>query len=197
MVVGSEVIRRSREVSRRIYYTVMLNSSRGILDFVGLSGLATFLLISLIPTPFTLSAGILAFSTIYVIIPLWVTRSTIPLVRFINGNSIISRRYPLIVKLGGVLTLLTLYVVFLLSFLNHSLSTLPAILVGAFLLLNGFQLIWVVKFLRVNPVEYLLVVAYMISGVAFVLSPFRPMFLLAPPMLALLYRLVRGVGGWS
>ncbi|WP_221288802.1 hypothetical protein [Stygiolobus caldivivus] len=191
-----EIIKQSREISLRVYYTVILNSSKVILDFVGLSSLITFLLVNLVQTPFTLNVGILAFSTIYVIVSLKVTRQIVPLVQAINENSIISRKYPLLVKLSSVLSLLTLYTIFLLSFFYHSLSILPAILVGVYLSFNAFQLIEIVKFLKTNRVEYLLVVAYVISGIAVILSPFKPLLLLTPPTMAFLYRLMRGAEKW-
>ena len=191
-----EIAKQSKEISLRVYYTVMLNSSKIILDFVGLSTLTTFLLLNLVPTPFTLNAGILAFSTVYVVISLRATRQIVPLLRAVKEGSVISRKFPLLVKLSSILSLLALYTIFLLSFFDAFLSILPAILVGVYLSFVGFQLIEVIKFLKANHVEYLLVLAYESSGIAVILSPFKPLFLMIPPVTAFLYRLIRGAEEW-
>ena len=192
-----EAIRQSKEISLRVYYTVTLNSLRSILDYTGLSGVITFLLMNIIPTPFTLNASILAFSTVFVIVSLHIGKQRLPLEQAVIKNPVISRNYPLIITLGTVLSLLSLYIVFFVSLFDRPLYVLPAALVGSYISLNGFQAIGIVRFLKANPVEYLLAIAYIISGITIILSPFKPLLLLVPSVTAFLYRLLRrGAEGW-
>ena len=196
VISEEEVVKRSLEISKKLYYRVMLNSSRVILDFIGLSSTVTFLLMSFTQDPLTLNVSILTFSTIYVIISWIRSRHIIPLAEAIDKTSIV-KNLGLINKLSYTLALVVIYLIFLLSFLDHSLFILPALLVGSYLSLDGFQLICIIRFLKSDPVEYVLVASYVISGISVILSPFYPLSLLFPPTLGFLYRLVRRAKEWS
>jgi len=177
----------------------MLNAAKTILDFIGFGSLITFLLTSIISNPFTFNISILAFSTLYVIISWRMSRFVYPFIKARNYHRslIILKKFPLIVKLTYALSLIILYILFLLSFYIYFLSNLPVFLVGAYVSFIGSQLIFTIRFLRENSIEYLLVASYILSGIAIILSPFYIIILLIPPLLAFLYKLIRRVKEWS
>jgi asparagine N-glycosylation enzyme membrane subunit Stt3 len=108
----------------------MLNSAKTILDFIGLGSLTTFLLTSLASNPLTFNISILLFSTIYVFISLRKSRFVYPYVKTFNSHRLIVRKFPFMVKLTYTVSLVVLYVLFLLSFYIPVLSDFPAFLVG-------------------------------------------------------------------
>jgi len=177
----------------------MLNAARIILDFIGLSSLTTFLLISLISNPLTFNISVLAFSTIYTFISWRMSRFIYPLIKTANSHkpSLIAKDFPLIVKLTYALSLTLLYVLFLLSLYVHFLSYFPIFLVGAYISFVGGQLITTIRFLKEKSVEYVLVASYILSGVAIIISPLYTITLLIPPLLAFLYKLIRRAEEWS
>lgn len=173
----------------------MLNASKTILDFIGLGSLTTFLLTSLISNPLTFNISIIVFSTIYVFISWRMSRFVYPFIKTFNSHksSLIVKKFPLLVKLTYTLSLIILYVLFLLSFRIHFLSNLPIFLVGAYISFIGSQLITTIRFLKENSIEYVLVTSYILSGVAIIISPFHIITLLIPPLSAFLYKLIRGL----
>jgi hypothetical protein len=175
----------------------MLNAAKTILDFIGLGSLTTFLLTSLVSNPLTFNISMLLFSTIYVFISLRMSRFVYPYVKTLNSHRLIVRKFPFMVKLTYAVSLVVLYVLFLLSFYIHFLSNFPAFLVGVYISFIGSQLIATIRFLKKESLEYVLVASYILSGAAIIISPFHMIALLIPPILTFLYRLLRRVEEWS
>ncbi len=185
-------IQKSLEISQTLYYRVMLNISETVLDFIGVGSIITFLLVSLLQNPLTLNISLIVFSTTYVVISLKRSRYIYPFVKtFANKPSLIAKNFPFLIKLTYILSLILLNAIFLLSFYVHSLSILPAFLIGGYISFIGSQLISVIRFLKERTIEYFLVLSYIISGISIAISPFSTITILIPPLLTLLYRLVR------
>ena len=192
-------IQKSLEISQMLYYRVMLNISKIVLDFIGVGSIIAFLLIRLLQNPLTLNISLLVFSTTYVVISWKMSRFVYPLVKTFSSNKslLIAKKFPSLIKLTYVLSLILLNAIFLLSFYVHSLSILPAFLVGGYISFIGSQLITNIRFLKERTIEYFLVLSYIISGISIALSPFSTITILIPPLLALLYKLVRRAQEWS
>lgn len=185
-------IQKSLEISQTLYYRVMLKISETILDFIGVGSIITFLLVSLLQNPLTLNISLIVFSTTYVVISLKMSRYIYPFVKtFASKPSLIAKNFPFLIKLTYILSLILLNAIFLLSFYVHSLSILPAFLIGGYISFIGSQLISVIRFLKERTIEYFLVLSHIISGISIAISPFSTITILIPPLLALLYRLVR------